>query len=35
MSANMNSVAASLLARIERCEAKIGVIGLGDRKSVV
>jgi UDP-N-acetyl-D-glucosamine dehydrogenase len=29
MSANMNSVAASLLARIERCEAKIGVIGLG------
>jgi UDP-N-acetyl-D-glucosamine dehydrogenase len=25
----MNSVAASLLARIERCEAKIGVIGLG------
>jgi UDP-N-acetyl-D-glucosamine dehydrogenase len=29
MSANMNSIAASLLARIERCEAKIGVIGLG------
>jgi len=29
MSANMNSVASNLLTRIERCEAKIGVIGLG------
>ena len=29
MSATMNPVAANLLARIERCEAKIGVIGLG------
>ena len=29
MSANMNSVASNLLTRIDRCEAKIGVIGLG------
>ena len=29
MSAEMNPVAKDLLARIERCEAKVGVIGLG------